>query len=958
MDPLSFINLKQHLLDCGHKNQTISSDASSKVGETLSFIQSNKSVAHVSILLTSAIQSLERNNQFNTKIKALDIIQTVISTFNDAYPSFLYKQVPQLINGVYDSLTDVKRVVSDKAKVVMTQICELINNRDIKDVIPAVIECIIKPAETQECIHKLASTTFVQTVEAPALSLLVPLLLRGLRERVTAVKRKSALIIENMSKLVDDPTEAKVFLPRLLPELEKASNEVADPECRKVVVRAMDLLKRLEADCGTIDNTHSANIEYQNVIAQHTKVESEDLEAYYAALADCLVNAEERTVEWWFVAFGDVITNTPELIQSCFALKAASTNKNCQQQDVVEEEGEPICDCEFSLAYGAKILLNNARLALKRSKRYGLCGPNGVGKSTLLRAIDNGQVDGFPSKQEVCTVYVEHDIDGSEAETNVIEFIMNNQQLQDIYTTRGQQDQLTTEFVQHTLNDFGFTHEMQTSAIRSLSGGWKMKLALARAVLMKADILLLDEPTNHLDVNNVAWLVNYLNNANNVSCIIVSHDSGFLDNVCTNIIHYDNRKLKIYIGNLSKFVEQVPSAQSYYALDATQYKFQFPEPGFLEGVKTKDKAILKMDKASFKYPNTERWIIENASLYVALNSRIGCIGPNGAGKSTLIKMLTGETEPTSGTVWKHPNLRIAYVAQHAFHHIESHLDKTPVEYIQWRFAPGDDREAHTKATRQISEEEAKAMATAKTLAPDGVQRKVEKIIARRKLKKDYEYEVQWVGLAIDNTSWLTRNTLEDMGFTKMVNEIDMKEAAAAGLYARPLTTINVEKHLEDLGLDSEFATHNRMRGLSGGQKVKVVLGAATWLQPHIIVLDEPTNYLDRDSLGALSGAIKDFGGGIVVISHNDEFIKSVAVETWTVGGGKVEVYNPFATAIKAKEKVDFKVQEEYTDSMGNTIKIKAPKKTNMSNKEKKALAKLRKARRERGEVVTDSEDEY
>jgi elongation factor 3 len=957
MDPQAFVSLPKQLLECGHKNQATASEASTKVNATLLFVIANKSVGHVSLMLSSAVQSLERNNQFNTKLKALEIIQSVIETFNESYPSFLYKQVPQLINGVYDSLTDVKRIVADKAKVVMTQICELINNRDIKDVIPAVIDCIIKPTETQECIHKLASTTFVQTVEAPALSLLVPLLLRGLRERSTAIKRKSALIIENMSKLVDEPTEAKVFLPRLLPELEKVSAEVADPECRKVVTRTTDLLKRLEEDCGKVVDPATTNVEYQKVLSQYTKIDSV-VEAYFASVADCLVNAEERSVELWSVAFGDVIANTAEFIQSCFVLKAESSNKNRQQQEVVEEEGEPICDCEFSLAYGAKILLNNARLALKRGKRYGLCGPNGVGKSTLLRAIDNGQVDGFPSKQEVCTVYVEHDIDGSEAETNVVEFIMNNQQLVDIYASRGQQDQLTTEFVQQTLADFGFTSEMQISSIRSLSGGWKMKLALARAVLMKADILLLDEPTNHLDVKNVAWLVNYLKNANNVSCIIVSHDSGFLDNVCTNIIHYDNRKLKIYIGNLSKFVEQVPIAQSYYALEATQYKFQFPEPGFLEGVKTKDKAILKMDKASFKYPNTERWIIESASLYVALNSRIGCIGPNGAGKSTLIKMLTGETEPTNGTVWKHPNLRIAYVAQHAFHHIESHLEKTPVEYIQWRFAPGDDREAHSKATRQVSEEEAKAMATAKTLAPDGVQRKVEKIIARRKLKKDYEYEVQWVGLSIENTSWLTRSTLEDMGFTKMVNEIDMKEAAAAGLYARPLTTVNVEKHLEDLGLDSEFATHNRMRGLSGGQKVKVVLGAATWLQPHIIVLDEPTNYLDRDSLGALSGAIKDFGGGIVVISHNDEFIKSVAVETWTVGGGKVDVYNPFATAIKAKEKVDFKVQEEYTDSMGNTIKIKAPKKTNMSNKEKKALAKLRKARRDRGEEVTDSEDEY
>ena len=137
-----------------------------------------------------------------------------------------------------------------------------------------------------------------------------------------------------------------------------------------------------------------------------------------------------------------------------------------------------------------------------------------------------------------------------------------------------------------------------------------------------------------------------------------------------------------------------------------------PPAGYLEGVKTKDKAILKADRVAYKYPNTDRLIFEGATAYCTLSSRVACIGPNGAGKSTLIKVLTGEVEPTAGTVWKHPNLRIAYVAQHAFHHLEKHLDKSPNEYIQWRFAPGEDREAQEKETR-LTEEELKKMQEAK-----------------------------------------------------------------------------------------------------------------------------------------------------------------------------------------------------------------------------------------------------
>ena len=236
-----------------------------------------------------------------------------------------------------------------------------------------------------------------------------------------------------------------------------------------------------------------------------------------------------------------------------------------------------------------------------------------------------------------------------------------------------------------------------------------------------------------------------------------------------------------------------------------------------------------------------------------------------------------------------------------------------------------------------------------------VKRSVEKLLARRKLKKSYEYEVQWANTAADQTSWLPRDTLVELGYEKLVNELDIKEAAALGLFTRPLTTASIQKHLEDLGLESEFALHSHIRGLSGGQKVKVVLAAATWQNPHLIVLDEPTNYLDRDSLGALAGAIKDFGGGIVVISHHNEFVSALCNERWIVGGGKMVREGDNLIAIK--EKVEIKQQDEVIDAFGNTIKVKGPKKEKMSNKEKKALEKLRKARKERGEVVTDSEEE-
>jgi elongation factor 3 len=417
-----------------------------------------------------------------------------------------------------------------------------------------------------------------------------------------------------------------------------------------------------------------------------------------------------------------------------------------------------------------------------------------------------------------------------------------------------------------------------------------MKLALARAVFEAPDILLLDEPTNHLDVKNVKWLEDYLMKSPCTS-IIVSHDTGFLNNVCQHIINYERFKLKRYRGNITEFVKKCPSARSYFELGASEMEFKFPEPGFLEGVKTKAKAIVRVSKMAFQYPGTPKPQISDISFQCSLGSRIAVIGPNGAGKSTLINVLTGELIPTVGDVYTHENIRIAYIKQHAFAHIDHHLEKTPSEYIQWRFQTGEDRETMDRANKIVTDEDENAMQ--KIYKIEGSTRRVIGIHSRRKFKNSYEYEcsfalVENLGqknekstpmMTADN-AWIPRTEIL-ASHQKMVAEVDQKEALASGQF-RPLVRKEIEAHCANFGLDAELISHSRMLGLSGGQRVKVVLAACSWQRPHLIVLDEPTNYLDRDSLGALSKALKAFEGGVIIITHSAEFTKDLTEEVWAV----------------------------------------------------------------------------
>ena len=843
----------------------------------------------VKALLPAIINSIRTAQKWPEKMTCLQCIEALV----ESAPAQLAFRVPDLIPVVSEAMWDTKAEVKKAAYGTMEKVCNLIVNKDIDRFIPELIKCIAKPENVPETVHLLGATTFVTDVHEPTLAIMVPLLDRGLNERETAIKRKSAVIVDNMCKLVEDPNIVASFLPKLMPALQKNYENMADPEAREKTKQGLETLVRV----GDVKDGKLPEVSHAGDISTVSAILKQILEPkykdstnkfgpvidYVSAIAGQLIDEKEIDSTSWVENTSSYLTSIvgeKDSKDTADGLRKRASPGAADEADSEEddEQGEDLCNCTFNLAYGAKILLNQTHLRLKRGQRYGLLGPNGSGKSTLMRAINNEQVEGFPKKDEVKTVFVEHDLDSADTEQTVIGWTMKK--LADVGITTGQSD------VETKLQEFGFFREQFEGPITALSGGWKMKLALARAVFEDPDILLLDEPTNHLDVKNVKWLEEYLTNSPCTS-IIVSHDSKFLNNVIQHVIHYERYKLHRYRGNLEQFVKKVPSAKSYYELSASEMEFSFPEPGFLEGVKTKAKAIVRVNNMTFQYPGTSKPQISDITFQCSLGSRIAVIGPNGAGKSTLINVLTGELIPTTGDVYTHENIRIAYIKQHAFAHIDHHLDKTPSEYIQWRFQTGEDRETMDRANKIVTDEDEKAMD--KIYKIDGTQRRVIGIHSRRKFKNSYEYECsfvlgenvgqkneKWTPMMTADNAWIPRTEIL-VSHGKMVADVDQKEALASGQF-RALVRKEIEQHCANFGLDAELVSHSRMRGLSGGQRVKVVLAACSWQRPHLIVLDEPTNYLDRDSLGALSKALKSFAGGVIIITHSAEFTENLTEE--------------------------------------------------------------------------------
>jgi len=353
-------------------------------------------------------------------------------------------------------------------------------------------------------------------------------------------------------------------------------------------------------------------------------------------------------------------------------------------------------------------------------------------------------------------------------------------------------------------------------------------------------------------------------------------------------------------------------------------------------------------------------------------SRVAVVGANGAGKSTAIKLLIGELKPEKGTIWRHQNMRLAYVAQHAFHHLEKHMEKTAVEYILWRFAGADDRESLENQNKEVTDDDEKKrkqpwFICPKSLevkkcdmsdTPDAKKERAKAVIPEailNRLKhtktKKYIYEVKWMHKSIEENTWVERDTLLNMGYSKIVYKKDEQEAAAAGLLSKPLTQPGVEKALKDFGLDAEAASHQPLASLSHGQRVKVVICASCWQNPHVIILDEPTNYLDRDGLGALVRGLENFQGGVVIISHNSEFTDSVCTQKWIMeksevtGAGHLreegeivldgeiaeengpdEIYDESGNKIDVKKKMDSKEMKKHIKDIEK--KLSAHKKNN------------------------------
>jgi ATP-binding cassette subfamily F protein 2 len=372
------------------------------------------------------------------------------------------------------------------------------------------------------------------------------------------------------------------------------------------------------------------------------------------------------------------------------------------------------------------------------------------------------------------------------------------------------------------LHGLGFSPDMQIKQTKDFSGGWRMRIALAKALFMKPTMLLLDEPTNHLDLEACVWLEEYLKTYNRI-LVVISHSQDFLNGVCTNIIHLQNRKLSYYNGNFDTYVtarqerevnqmkqfnweqDQIAHMKDYVARFghgsaklAAQAKSKakliakMEEKGLTERV-TRDQVlvlrfadpgtipppVVQFNKVCFGY-KPDQLLYKNLEFGVDLDSRIALVGPNGVGKSTLLKMMVGELVPTTGLIRKHSHLKIAWYHQHLTEHLD--LNLSPLEYMMREY-PG---EVEKEKMRQI---------------------------------------------------------------------------------------------IGKFGLTGKLQT-TPIKMLSDGQKSRVVLAWLAWKEPHLLLLDEPTNHLDIETIDSLAEAINEFKGGLVLVSHDFRLINQVAKEIW------------------------------------------------------------------------------
>mmetsp|Transcript_168167 Transcript_168167/g.322893 ORF Transcript_168167/g.322893 Transcript_168167/m.322893 type:complete len:708 (+) Transcript_168167:81-2204(+) len=579
-----------------------------------------------------------------------------------------------------------------------------------------------------------------------------------------------------------------------------------------------------------------------------------------------------------------------------------------------------LCRCEdLILMYlgTTKLLLKDTTFELLKGHRYGIVGHNGAGKTTLMERIAAGAIQELSSSLRCVHIRHETITERADPKLPAMEFARS---------IVGSGEQLNA-----ALDEVGFTEELKRKAIQELSGGWRVRLLLATAVAQRADVLLLDEPTNHLDVDAVHWLVNYLTrDLRDATSLVVSHDAPFLNRVCSDIIHFDDCQLKYYAGNFASFQEQArlhdeqqvravlqvrandgeppvrPAFQSTRtSADDSGFRMHFPVPGKVEGVATSKKTVIEIKNASFKYPMSSDYQLRHVDTKVTMSSRVAIVGPNGAGKSTLLAMLCGEVRPTPlenqlGEVNRHRNLRLAYIAQSHVFHLGEYAKCTPVEYVQVRFRNGYDEELQQRLTSPGDKEEQDSL---KRLAAKYGKygKRIEAVVSRTKRGKEWRYEVQWEGLSEKQNTFESVAKLRQLGVERMATALDERLASVqTGNDDRPLTRREIVRHFENFGLSEEMSAQRSIGVFSGGQKSKLIIGAAFWTKPHVVCLDEPTNFLDFETVDALSRALRSFRGGVLIVSHNEDFLASICNEIWSVRDHQVTVVKADTSHLQAE----------------------------------------------------------
>jgi len=359
------------------------------------------------LVLPALLNEIKNNGKWQVKTGAIVILNQLVQSAPAQTANLMPDIVPVLAEAIWDTKADVKKAARES----LTKATALVSNKDIERFIPALIKALINPVEeVPKTLDLLSATTFVSEVDSATLSLMVPLLARGLNEKLTATKRRVAVITDNMAKLVDSAVTVRPFIPKLLPGLIKVETSIGDPEARGVVGRAIATLRQIGevpadsdgSDLPTITTAEPTSLAngliavYKKQGANPVPTVSNISVVYTSHLAANLVNAKNFDISEWDTLAGhlDFIVSAPQglAVAREWVVKSASDDDDDADVEEDEEHGEDLCNCEFSLAYGAKILLNTATLRLKRGNRYGLCGRNGTGKSTLMRAINNGLV--------------------------------------------------------------------------------------------------------------------------------------------------------------------------------------------------------------------------------------------------------------------------------------------------------------------------------------------------------------------------------------------------------------------------------------------------------------------------------------------------------------------------------------------------------------------------------------